>query len=448
MEPYCLDWRGRFTARPGCVARPGSTEEVAAVVRLAAARGAAIFPQGGNTGLCYGAVPGAGENSIVVSLGRMTAIRSLDKANNSLVCDAGCVLTGIHAAAASIGRQFPLHLGSEGSAQIGGLISTNAGGTGVVRYGPMRDLVYGLEVVLADGSVWNGLSTLRKDNTAYDLKHLFIGAEGSLGIVTGAALKLFPALRARADAWVALDSPRKALELLTLFQDEFDTAIQAFELLSRSEVEIGLANVPGNRIPFSAPPPWSVLIELGDTYAGASLAERIEPVLAGAIEAGIVADAAIAQSEAQAQSFWRLRHTLSEANKRHGLSHTHDVSVPVAAVPEFIAAADRMLAAHYPKAVPVVVSHMGDGNVHYIAMFSFADWQAVADKPATIDDLQTRVHDIAVSLGGSFSAEHGIGRKLVGELERLTPPLELELIRRVKKAFDPECRLNPGVVLR
>ncbi|MEZ5844383.1 MAG: FAD-binding oxidoreductase [Hyphomicrobiaceae bacterium] len=448
MEPYCLDWRGRFSARPACVIRPASTEEVAAAVQLCVSHGAAIYPQGGNTGLCYGAVPGAGEKSVVLSLGRMTRIRSIEKASNSLICDAGCVLASIHDAAASVGRRFPLHLGSEGSAQIGGLVSTNAGGTGVVRYGPMRDLVYGLEVVLADGRVWNGLTTLRKDNTAYDIKHLFIGAEGSLGIVTAASLKLFPALKSRADAWVAVESPRNALELLTRCQDEFDTAIQAFELLSRSEVEIGLANVAGNRIPFETAPPWSVLIELGETHGEAGLVARLELILAEAAEAGEVADAAIAQNETQAKSFWRLRHTLSEANKRHGLSHTHDISVPVSAVPRFIAEADRMLADRYPSAMPVVVSHMGDGNVHYIAMFSFADWQGVADKQAAIDDLQTRVHDIAVSLGGSFSAEHGIGRKLVGELERLTSPLELELIRRVKTAFDPDERLNPGVVLR
>ncbi|KAB2850572.1 MAG: FAD-binding oxidoreductase, partial [Hyphomicrobiaceae bacterium] len=299
-----------------------------------------------------------------------------------------------------------------------------------------------------DGRVWNGLSTLRKDNTGYDLKHLFIGAEGTLGVVTAAALKLFPALKSRADAWVAVESPRHALQLLTLFQDEFDTAIQAFELLSRSEVAIGLANVPGNRIPFAATPPWSVLVELGDTYAEANLAGRLEQALADAAARGIVADAAIAQSEAQSRSFWRLRHTLSEANKRHGLSHTHDLSVPVSAVPDFIAAADRMLAERYPAATPVVVSHLGDGNVHYIAMFSFEDWERVPDKEKAIAELQTHVHDIAARLGGSFSAEHGVGRKLVDELKRLTPPVELELIERLKHCLDPAHRMSPGVLLR
>ena len=448
IEPYCLDWRGRYTAVPACVVRPGSTEEVAATVRLCAELGVEIYPQGGNTGLCYGAVPGAGERAIVISLGRMAKIRSIDKATNSIICDAGCVLTIIHEAAATARRCFPLHLGSEGSAQVGGLISTNAGGTGVLRYGSMRDLVYGLEVVLADGRVWNGLTTLRKDNTAYDLKQLFIGAEGSLGIVTGAALKMFPAMRVRADAWVAVHSPKQALTLLTRFQDEFDTSIQAFELLSKSEVDITLQNVPGNRIPFDRAPPWSVLIELGDTYTGANLAERLERVLAGALEDGTVLDGVISQSEAQTQSFWRLRHSVSEGNQRHGLSHTHDISVPVAAVPEFIEKVDRLLAERYSTAVPVVVSHLGDGNVHYIAMFTHEEWQQRPDKDGAIKDLQTNVHNIAASLGGSFSAEHGIGRKLLGELERLTPALELELIGRVKSAFDPDRRMNPGVLLR
>jgi FAD/FMN-containing dehydrogenase len=424
---------------------PATTEQAAVAVGKAAAYGVPVFPQGGNTGLCYGAVP-SGSSGILLALSRLNRIRTVDRRNSSLVCDAGAVLAKVHEAAGEVGRQFPLHLGSEGSAQIGGLISTNAGGTGVLRYGAMRDLVLGLEVVLADGRIWNGLTALRKDNTAYDLKHFFIGAEGTLGVVTGAALKLSPAMRARADAWVAVRSPQNALDLLGLFQDVFDTRIQAFELLSASEVEIAVVNVPGNRIPFSSSPPWSVLIELGDTDAESPLTSRLETTLSAAMEAGTVEDAVIAQSETQAASFWRLRHTLSEANKRHGMSHTHDVSVPVGSVPAFIDAADRMLEERFPQAVSLAVSHLGDGNVHYIAMYSHEQWAAVTDPDATVQELQTAVHDIAACFGGSFSAEHGIGRKLVGELQRLTEPLELEMLRAVKRSFDPENRLNPGVI--
>jgi FAD/FMN-containing dehydrogenase len=447
IAPFCTDWRGRVSGRPAAVVLPASTAEVALVVGSCAAHGHSVFPQGGNTGLCYGAVPEGDGSGVVIALGRMSQIRNVDRAGNSLICDAGVVLARVHEAAAEVGRQFPLHLGSEGSAQIGGLISTNAGGTGVLRYGSMRDLVLGLEVVLADGRIWSGLSTLRKDNTGYDLKHLFIGAEGTLGVVTAAALRLHPAMRARADAWVAVSEPRHALDLLGRFQDRFDARIQAFEMLSRPEVEIALASVPGNRIPLSAVPPWSVLVELGDTDAEAPLTAHLEATLTAAIEAGVADDAVVAQSQAQAASFWRLRHTLSEANKRHGISHSHDVSVPINAVPAFIAEADRMLAERFPTAVPLVVCHLGDGNVHYLTMFTHDQWAAVSDQAGAIDALQTAIHDIASRLGGSFSAEHGIGRKLVGELERLTDPIELELLGTLKRSLDPSGRLNPGVIL-
>lgn len=446
IAPYCTDWRGRVTGRPRCVALPGTTEEVATVVRATIAAGEAVYPQGGNTGLCYGSVPEADSTGIMLALNRMDRIRKVDRVNNALFCDAGVVLTRVHEAAAEAQRHFPLHLGSEGSAQIGGLISTNAGGTGVLRYGPMRDLVLGLEVVLADGRIWNGLTSLRKDNTAYDLKQLFIGAEGTLGVVTGAALKLFPALKARADAWVAVERPAQALELLGLCQEAFDTRIQAFELLSRSEVEITLKNVPGNRIPFAAAPPWSVLIELGDTDPDAPLTQRLEVLLASAMERGLAQNAVVARSGAQADAFWRLRHSVSEANKHHGLSHTHDVAVPVSAVPAFLAEADAMLAARYPKAEPVVVCHLGDGNIHYIAMYSFEDWAAEPEPARTIAELEQAVHNIAVQLGGTFSAEHGIGRKLVAELNRLTDPIERAILRSVKASLDPKGRLNPGVL--
>ncbi|MCK6451753.1 MAG: FAD-binding oxidoreductase [Alphaproteobacteria bacterium] len=444
--PFCVDWRDRENGAVRCVVLPGTTAEVAAVVRECAERGVNLFLQGGNTGLCYGAVPSDDGAGVVLALRRMNKVRRVDRLDSSLIAEAGAPLVAVHGAAKEVGRQFPLYLGSEGSAQVGGLVSTNAGGTGVLRYGSMRSLVLGLEVVLPDGRVWNGLSTLRKDNTGYDLKQLFIGAEGTLGVVTAAALRLFPLTRSSAHAWVATDTPGQVLELLGHCQDAFDTAIQAFELLSRSEVEITLANVPGNRIPFAAAPPWSVLIELGDADPEAPLAARLERVLERRLEAGTIADAVVAQSESQAMSFWRLRHTLSEANKRHGMSHTHDVSVPVSRVPEFLGEADIMLARDFPEAVPVVVAHFGDGNVHYIAMFTREDWARRADPAVDIERLQTSVHDIAARLGGSFSAEHGIGRKLVGELQRLTPPPELDLLKRLKRAIDPAGRFNPGIM--
>lgn len=445
-EPYCVDWRGREHGGVQCVVLPSETAEVAAVVRACAERGVPLFLQGGNTGLCYGTVPSDDGAGVILGLRRMSRIRRVDRLDNSLTVEAGAPLAAVHDAAKGVDRQFPLYLGSEGSAQIGGLVSTNAGGTGVIRYGNMRNLVLGLEVVLPDGRVWNGLSTLRKDNTGYDLKQLFVGAEGTLGVVTAAALRLFPLTRSSAHAWVATGSPAQTLELLGHCQDAFDTAIHAFELLSRSEVEIALANVPGNRIPFAEAPTWSVLIELGDADPEAPLVARLERLLERMLEAGTIENAAVAQNETQAKSFWRVRHTLSEANKRHGISHTHDVSVPVSCVPAFIGEADAMLARTFPEAVPVVVSHFGDGNVHYIAMFTHEDWARRNDPDRAIEDLQTSVHDIASRFGGSFSAEHGIGRKLVGELERLTPPPEFELLRRLKHAFDPASQLNPGIM--
>lgn len=446
MAPYCTDWRGRKTGRPQCVVLPASTAEVAAVVGLCAERCVPVFPQGGNTSVCYGTVPSSDGAGIVIGLKRMARVRRIDRLDNSLVAEAGATLSSVHAAAHEVGRQFPLHLGSEGSAQIGGLVSTNAGGTGVLRYGNMRELVLGLEVVLPDGRVWNGLSTLRKDNTGYDLKQLFIGAEGTLGVVVAAALRLLPLVRASAHAWVEVTSPAKALELLGRCQDTFDTAIHAFELLSGSQLEVALANVPGNRIPFDHAPRWSVLIELGDSDPTSPLASRLESLLGQMLESGTIENAVIAQSEAQAQSFWRLRHTVSEANRKHGTSHTHDISVPVSRVPDFIAEAEAMLTRDWPDAMPMVVAHLGDGNVHYIAMFTREAWATRNDPEAAVERLQTAVHDIAARLGGSFSAEHGIGRKLVGEFERLTSPLEFELLARMKRTLDPAGHMNPGVI--
>ncbi|MDX3807015.1 FAD-binding oxidoreductase [Bosea thiooxidans] len=450
MEPYLVDWRQRRRGSALAVVQPTSTAEVSAVVALCAAQGQPIFPVGGNTGLCFGAVPESDrpdKPGIMLSLRRMNRIRDLDRASGIATVDAGVVLGDLHNAAAEAGRQFPLHLGSEGSAQIGGLISTNAGGTGVVRYGPMRDLVAGLEVVLADGRVLNDLAALRKDNTGYMLRHLFIGAEGSLGIVTGAALRLHPQTPNTAHAWVAAADPADAVALLAALQDRAGSYIQAFELVSASQFELVRKHAERARFPFAEIPAWSVLIELGSEDATTALRDILEEVLGAALEKGELLDAVIATSEQQAADFWHIRHSVSEANKKEGMSITHDVAVRSSDVAPFIKAADEAAAKLFPEAYSEVVCHLGDGNVHYILMFTHAFWAALPDAEAFALEVERAIHDVAARFGGTFSAEHGIGRKLTEELERLADPLRYELMAKVKTLFDPQNLMNPGVLL-
>lgn len=450
MEPWLTDWRQRRHGHALAVVQPASTQEVAAVVALCAAEAQPVFPVGGNTGLCFGAVPESnreGKPGIVLSLRRMNRIRAIDRATGIATVDAGVVLGNLHDAAAEAGRQFPLHLGSEGSAQIGGLISTNAGGTGVVRYGPMRDLVAGLEVVLADGRVLTDLAALRKDNTGYMLRHLFIGAEGSLGIVTGAALRLHPQTPNTAHAWVAAADPSAAVALLAALQDRAGSYIQAFELVSASQFELLRRHAERARFPFSEIPAWSVLIELGSEDTTTALSAILEEVVGAHLDSGEVLDAVIATSEQQAAEFWHMRHSVSEANRKEGISITHDVAVRSSAVAPFIAAADKIAAERYPQAVTQVVCHLGDGNVHYILMFQREFWAALPDPEAFALEVERAIHDVAAQLGGTFSAEHGIGRKLPEELERLADPLRYELMNKVKALFDPQNLMNPGVLL-
>ena len=453
MEPFVVDWRGRKSGAALAVALPATTEEVSAAVKLAAAAGVPMFPQGGNTGLCYGAVPGRGgpgnTPGLVVALNRLNKIREIDKTANLMTVDAGVILANAHEAAAAVGRQVPMYLGSEGSAQIGGLISTNAGGTGVVRYGPMRDLVAGIEVVLADGRVLSELAGLKKNNTGYDLKHCFVGAEGTLGIVTGAVLRMFPEIRSDAHAWVSVKDPADALVLLSRLQDDCDPYIQAFELLSASEVDIAFRHSPNLRLPFDATPAWNLMIELGSPDGDLDLHGRFETLLAAAFEDGLLEDGFLAQSKAQADEIWRVRHSLSEAHKKEGVGIVLDVSIRNSRAAEFIHRADRVAAETFPEAETVVVSHLGDGNVHYILMFPHAYWQGLGseemqDKKA--DEVMVAFHDVAAALGGSFSAEHGVGRKLTGELRRLCDPLRYEMMKRMKSAFDPDNLMNPGVL--
>jgi len=450
MAPWLSDWRGRRTGNAIAVVSPASTAETAAVVALCNEEDQPIFPVGGNTGLCFGAVPESdrpNKPGIVVSTRRMNNIRAIDRATGLATVDAGVILSELHEAATTINRQFPLYLGSEGSAQIGGLISTNAGGTGVVRYGPMRDLVAGLEVVLADGRVLSDLTGLRKDNTGYMLRHLFVGAEGTLGVITGATLKLYPRMSNGAHAWVSVPDPAAAVELLAAFQDRAGSYIQAFELVSASQFELVKRHIDRVRFPFAEIPRWSVLIELGSEDSTTALGDILEATLGGFLERGAVLDAAIAASEQQAADFWHVRHSVSEANKKEGIGIVLDVAVRTSDVAAFIAEADKVAAARYPQAVTEVVCHLGDGNVHYILMFSHEFWAALKDDDAFSLQIERDIHDVAAKYSGTFSAEHGVGRKLTEELHRLADPLRYELMGGVKRMFDPKGLMNPGVLL-
>lgn len=450
MRPFLTDWRDRRQGNAVCVALPANVEEVSRTMKVAAEEGQPVFPLGGNTGLCYGGVPESpspdDKPGIVISLQRLKQIRDIDVAANIVTVDAGVILADLHEKAKAHKRQFPLYLGSEGSAQIGGLISTNAGGTGVVKYGPMRDLVCGIEVVLADGRILSDLEGLKKNNTGYDLKHLFIGAEGTLGIVTGAALRLHPENTNDAHAWVSVDSPESAVRLFTEFQEKCGAYVEAFELLSGTEIEAVVRHIDRVYVPFDSVPEWSLMIELTSNDSTVDLNAAFEEILGESLENGSVLDAFIATNSQQAEQIWHVRHSVTEANKLEGMGMVHDVAVRVSKVPAFIAKAKEVTAEKFPMATPLLVNHLGDGNVHYILMFPHDYWKSLPDPDAVTHDVQTCVHDIAASFGGTFSAEHGVGRKLTDELKRLADPLRYELMKNVKQAFDPENRMNPGVL--
>lgn len=451
IEPFVNDWRGRHAGAALAVVLPGCTDEVAAVVRACAAAGVRVVPQGGNTGLVGGAVPIGARHSgddapVVVALRRMNRIRDIDPRGNTLVADAGCVLETIRQAADDHGRLYGVSLGAQGSCQIGGNVSTNAGGTGVLKYGNTREQVLGLEVVLPDGRVWNGLRRLRKDNTGYALRQLFIGAEGTLGIVTGVALRLHPKPSAIAAAWLTLESVADALAALELLQSLAGERIAGYELLNRAQLETILAQFPEVRPPVDPEAPYSVLVELTDTWARADLTGLLEEALASLADAGRLRNAAIATSEAQRHAFWFIRHSVAEANRKAGVGLACDVAVPVHALAQFVERASTAVLAGWPNATIALAAHMGDGNVHFIPRFRFADWQALPDPDRTAAAVRAAVHDVAVALGGTFSAEHGIGRVLAGELGRLRCPIEVELMRRLRDALDPAATMNPGVL--
>ena len=445
MAPFLSDWRGRYHGRARAVVRPRDTAEVAAVVAACAQAGVAMVPQGGNTGLCGGATPLADGAAVVISLARLDRVRALDPDNDTLTVEAGCTLAAVQEAAQAAGRLFPLSLASEGSCLIGGNLSTNAGGVQVLRYGNTRDLVLGLEVVLPDGRVWDGLRGLRKDNTGYDLKQLFIGAEGTLGIVTAAVLKLFPAIRTRATAWVAVADPRAAVRLLGLLRAACGDRVSAFEIVGRTALGLVLRHIPGARDPLAGAPAWTVLVELSDPAVDAPLEAQLEAVLGEAVAQGLASDAVVAASVAQARALWALREDISEAQRIEGVSIKHDVSVPVSRIPEFLERAGAALAARWPDIRVVAFGHIGDGNLHYNLS------KAVADDNATFiartAEVNGIVHDLVCELGGSISAEHGLGQLKREEVLRYKPALEMELMRRVKQAFDPAGLMNPGKVL-
>jgi len=443
VAPWLTDWRDRFHGESVALLAPASTGQVAEIVRLAAEARVALVPQGGNTGTVAGATPPPDGSALLLSLRRMNRIRSISTEDNAAIAEAGVILADLHAAAAAIGRRFPLSLAAKGSATIGGLVSTNAGGTQVLRFGPMRALVLGIEAVLPDGSVFSGLATLRKDNRGYDLRQLLTGAEGTLGVVTAAAVRLVPAVAERAVAWAGVPNPQAALSLLRLLEERTGEAVESFELVPADALALVLRNIPGARAPLARACAWNVLIEAVGTTSGPAPGQAIETVLAEAIDNGIVIDAAIAASEAQADAMWALRESISEAEKIDGPSLKHDISVPVAAMPAFLLDERQRIEARFAGSRIIAFGHLGDGNIHFNLLppesADRATW--IADHGAAATAM---VHDLVAEAGGSLSAEHGIGQAKLAEFARLTDPVRLRALRAIKQALDPLGIMNPG----
>ncbi|HLX26911.1 MAG TPA: FAD-binding oxidoreductase [Casimicrobiaceae bacterium] len=444
VEPYLVDWRQRYRGAARAVVQPVNTAQVAEVVRACADTGTAIVPQGGNTGMCGGATPDASGEEIVISLARMRAIRALDTDNATITVEAGMTLSAVQDAAREADLLFPLSLASEGSCTIGGNLATNAGGTAVLRYGNARELVLGLEVVLANGDIWNGLRGLRKDNTGYDLTQLFVGSEGTLGIITAAVLKLFAAPRVSVTAFCAVADVGHAVSLLRAMKQALGDRLTGFELISAFALRISRKHHPGSANPLHGYA-WYALVQVDDTSTDPPLAGLVETVLAHAAESDIVLDATIAQSKEQADRLWALRENISEGQRREGQNVKHDISLPISAIAQFTADAERGIVRAFPGARVVAFGHLGDGNLHYnVAAPEGESGQAFLANTSAINRI---VHDRVVAAGGSISAEHGIGQLKRAELAHYKSPIELELMRRVKSALDPKGLLNPGKVL-
>jgi D-lactate dehydrogenase (cytochrome) len=445
MAPHLEELRGRYRGAALALVKPASTAEVAEVVGLAAAAKIPVVPQGGNTGLVGGQVPPEHGRALLVNLSRMNRIRSLDPVDSTITVEAGCLLASVQAAAAEAGRLFPLSLAAEGSCQIGGNLSTNAGGIHVLRYGNMRALVLGLEVVLPDGRVWDGLRRLRKDNTGYDLKQLFIGAEGTLGIITAAVLRLFPAPAQKATAFIGLAQVDHAMAILERARALAGDQLDCVELMPRLGLEFTLRHIPDTTDPLGDPHPWYLLLELASGKAGDHLAETLEALLAEAYDDGLIGDAALAASAAQTAAFWRLREGMSEAQKPEGGSIKHDISVPVSRIPEFLARAIPLVEEMIPGVRPVPFGHLGDGNLHFnLTQPAGGDREAFL---ARWEEVNRAVHELVMEMGGSISAEHGIGRMKVEEMKHFKSAVEIELMARVKAALDPDNLMNPGKVV-
>ena len=442
--PWLTDWRGRYVGSAIAVVRPANTDAVAEVVKLCAHHGAPVVPLGGNTGLVGGGTPDNTGTAVVLSLQRMTQIRSLDTDNDTVTVEAGCILQTLQQAARDAKRLFPLSLAAEGSCTVGGNLATNAGGTQVLRYGNMRELTLGLEVVTPDGEIWHGLRGLRKDNTGYDLRDLYVGSEGTLGIITAATLRLYPQPAASCTALVALDSVSEGVTLLSQARLGFGPALTGFELMSGDSLALVTRIYPQQTLPLPASP-WFALLELSDSESQEHARERFETVLGAALESGLAKDAVIAESIAQSKALWHLRESIPLAQAEEGKNIKHDVSIPISRIPEFVQTTDALLAARFPGIRQVIFGHLGDGNLHYnVAPPLGVDPDVFLQEQ---DDVYQLVHDSVHAHSGSISAEHGVGQLKRDELPRYKSQVELGLMRKIKDALDPSGMMNPGKVL-
>ena len=445
IEPWVTDWRGRVHGAAPAMLAPASTEEVAAIVKLAAEHRVPLVPQGGNTGMVAGATPPADGSAILLSMRRMNRIRSISADNRLAIAEAGVVLATLHEAAHEIGMRFPLTLGARGSCTIGGLTSTNAGGPQVLKFGTMRSLIAGVEAVLPDGSIHSGLSGLKKDNRGYSLDQLLIGAEGTLGVVTAVALRLVPEIAGRAVAWAGVQSPARALDLLR-FLEAHTNSIEGFELVPADSLQLVLKHIPATRAPLDGEHKWNVLVEATTADPNADISAELERLLGDALQQGIIADAVIASSEAQAEALWRIRDAISEAERAEGQTLAHDISVPVADMPRFIIEAKQQVERSFPGVIGSGFGHLGDGNIHFhvrAASHAAPDWYEREGEA-----IMRMVDDLVTAAGGSISAEHGIGQLKLHELERLAPPGRIHALRAIKQALDPLGIMNPGKLVR